>query len=89
MAVITLSSVALPGTNGFVGEFLVLLGAFSSDAYGTVGYAAFSALGVIFSAVYLLWMYQRVMLGPVREGGKYGGHFVLDLERREIAVLVL
>ncbi len=88
LMIVSLSSIGLPGLNGFVGEFLVLLGAFTSQALDTKAYAILSTLGVIFSAVYLLWMYQRVMLGPVREGGTYGGHFVFDLNRREIAVLV-
>jgi len=59
--VITLSSIGLPGLNGFVGEFLILLGAFRWDPR----YAAFAALGVILSAVYMLWMFQRVNYGPV------------------------
>src|SRR2546425_7403095 len=59
--VVTLSSVGLPGLNGFVGEFLVLLGAFQVS--GTL--AALAATGIIFAAVYLLWMYQRVIFGEV------------------------
>jgi NADH-quinone oxidoreductase subunit M len=59
--VVMLSSVGLPGTNGFVGEFLVLLGAFRTNPW----WAAFAAVGVILSAVYMLWMFQRVMFGPV------------------------
>jgi len=86
--IVSLSSIGLPGLNGFVGEFLILLGAFTSEALDAKAFAAISALGVILSAVYMLWMYQRVMLGPVRSDGKYGGHFVFDLNRREIAVLV-
>jgi NADH-quinone oxidoreductase subunit M len=59
--VISLSSIGLPGLNGFVGEFLILLGAFRWDPR----MAAFAASGVILSAVYLLWMFQRVNYGPV------------------------
>src|SRR3990172_4038260 len=59
--IIMLSSMGLPGTNGFVGEFLILLGAFRANP----AYAAWAAGGVVLSAVYLLWMYQRVMHGPV------------------------
>jgi NADH-quinone oxidoreductase subunit M len=59
--VVMLSSVGLPGTNGFVGEFLVLLGAFRTNPW----WAAVAAVGVILSAVYMLWMFQRVMFGPV------------------------
>jgi NADH-quinone oxidoreductase subunit M len=59
--VVMLSSVGLPGTNGFVGEFLVLLGAFRARWW----WAALAATGVILSACYMLWMYQRVIFGPV------------------------
>jgi len=58
---ITLSSIALPGLNGFVGEFLILLGAYRADWR----WATFAASGVILSAVYMLWMFQRVNYGPV------------------------
>ena len=87
--IISLSSIGLPGLNGFVGEFLILLGAFTSTFLGTVAYTAISALGVIFAAVYLLWMYQRVMMGPVREGGTYGGHVLKDINIRESVSLAL
>ena len=78
--IILLSSAALPGTNGFVGEFLILLGLWQSAPI----LAVFSALGVIFGAVYLLWMFQRVMLGPVTgdENKK-----LKDLSVREMVVL--
>jgi NADH-quinone oxidoreductase subunit M len=59
--VVTLSSIGLPGTNGFVGEFLVLLGTFKHS----VAWAAVAATGVILSACYMLWMFQRVVYGPV------------------------
>ena len=88
LLIISLSSIGLPGLNGFVGEFLILLGSFKSTLLGTHAYAAVASLGVIFSAVYLLWMYQRVMLGPVREGGLYHGHSLTDLTRREIITLI-
>ncbi len=58
---ITLSSIGLPGMNGFVGEFLILLGAFRWDPR----FAVAAATGVILSAVYMLWMFQRVNYGPV------------------------
>jgi NADH-quinone oxidoreductase subunit M len=86
--IITLSSIGLPGLNGFVGEFLILLGSFKSGFLASYWYTVFAATGVIFAAVYMLWMYQRVMLGPVRSDGLYGGHKVSDLTRREIVVLV-
>jgi NADH-quinone oxidoreductase subunit M len=59
--VVMLSSIGLPGTNGFVGEFLVLLGAFRARPL----WAGLAATGVILSACYMLWMFQRVMFGPV------------------------
>lgn len=62
-AIAMFASVGLPGLNGFVGEFLTLLGAFKSPIYHDWTFAIVSASGVIFAAVYLLWMYQRVMFG--------------------------
>src|SRR5206468_1822209 len=59
--IVTLSSIGLPGLNGFVGEFLILLGAFRWDPKA----AAFAASGVILSATYMLWMFQRVNYGTV------------------------
>jgi NADH-quinone oxidoreductase subunit M len=58
---VTLSSIGLPGLNGFVGEFLILLGTFRWNPR----FASFAATGVILSAVYMLWMFQRVNYGPV------------------------
>jgi NADH-quinone oxidoreductase subunit M len=59
--IVTLSSLGLPMLNGFVGEFLIILGAFHYRAL----FGALAALGVVLAAVYLLWMYQRVFLGEV------------------------
>ncbi|MFQ6099204.1 MAG: NuoM family protein, partial [Armatimonadota bacterium] len=59
--IIMLASIGLPGLNGFVGEFLVIVGAFRSNQW----LAAFAATGVIFAAVYMLWMFQRVMFGKL------------------------
>jgi len=79
--IVTLSSIGLPGLNGFVGEFLILLGAFQSKMV----YGVFAALGVIFAAVYMLWMFQRVMFGEItREENKN----LKDLSLREILVLL-
>jgi len=78
---VTLSSVALPGTNGFVGEFLILLGAWQNNVW----IAAVSALGVILGAVYMLWMFQRVMFGPLRNPKNES---LKDLNFRELAMLV-
>jgi NADH-quinone oxidoreductase subunit M len=60
--IITLSSIGLPGLNGFVGEFLIMLGTFQWNPR----FVVFAGLGVILSAVYMLWMVQRVYYGPVR-----------------------
>jgi NADH-quinone oxidoreductase subunit M len=78
--VICLSSLALPGLNGFVGEFLILLGAFRMNPY----VAGVAATGVILAAVYLLWMYQRVMFGPVTNEKNRG---LRDLTPREFWTL--
>jgi NADH-quinone oxidoreductase subunit M len=78
---VTLSSIALPGLNGFVGEFLILLGTFKSNMV----YAVIASLGVIFAAVYMLWMFQRVMFGEVV---KEENRKLKDLSLREIAVLL-
>lgn len=81
----TFSSIGLPGLNGFVGEFLILLGAFNSEALDSIWFAVFGTTGVILAAVYMLWMFQRVMFGPV----KHEENKVLkDLNAREIGLLV-
>lgn len=59
--VVTLSSIGLPGLNGFVGEVLILAGSFVANK----AYATFAASGMILGAVYMLWMYQRVFLGKI------------------------
>lgn len=63
--VVVLSSMALPGTNGFVGEVTILLGAFGSTTLASPLFAGLATLGVILAAVYLLYMFSRVFLGPV------------------------
>jgi len=88
LMIISLSSIGLPGLNGFVGEFLVMLGSFKSTVLDNRWFTVIAGLGIIFSAVYMLWMYQRVMMGPVREGELYGGHHLTDLTKREIATLI-
>ena len=62
----SLSSIGLPGLNGFVGEFLILIGSFKSPVLNSWWFTVFAASGVIFAAVYLLWMYQRVVFGEVK-----------------------
>jgi NADH-quinone oxidoreductase subunit M len=79
--VVTLSSIGLPGLNGFVGEFLILLGTFGASH----ARAAFAALGVILSAVYMLWMYQRVIWGEIKNDRNAT---LQDLGGREFAMLV-
>jgi NADH-quinone oxidoreductase subunit M len=81
--VFVFASVGLPGLNGFVGEFLVLLGTFAFSGAPPLGglfWGPLAAIGVIFAAVYLLWMFQRVMYGPVREAYRA----LPDLSRLEI-----
>ncbi|MEE8349230.1 MAG: NADH-quinone oxidoreductase subunit M [Acidobacteriota bacterium] len=79
--VFLLSSIGLPGLNGFVGEFLILQGAFLANA----GYAVLAAFGIILSAIYMLWMYQRVFLGTMNhEANRTLG----DLSLREGVILV-
>jgi len=79
--VVVLSSLGLPGLNGFVGEFLVLVGAFQRSIW----LAAFATSGIIFAAVYLLWMYQRVIFGEITHEANRA---LRDLTPREWAVLV-
>src|SRR3954464_11824047 len=78
---ITLSSIALPGMNGFIGEFLILLGAFRWHAVIT----SFAATGVILSAVYMLWMFQRVNYGDVTNPKNRA---LPDLTPREWAMMI-
>jgi NADH-quinone oxidoreductase subunit M len=87
MLIVSLSSMGLPGLNGFVGEFTILLGAFGSQAIGNTVYAILSALGVIMAAVYILYMFQKMFLGPqgeIVDEVKKHGHAIRDLNWREI-----
>jgi NADH-quinone oxidoreductase subunit M len=83
--IVTLSSIGLPGLNGFVGEFMILLGSFNSTVLGSPWYVIFAATGVVFAAVYMLWMFQRVVFGVSRseENSK-----LVDLSSREIGLLL-
>lgn len=81
--IVTLSSIAVPMTNGFVGEFLILLGSFKANPW----YAYFAVSGVVLGAVYMLWMFKRVFFGPEGELVKDKHHPLKDLNYREIAVL--
>jgi NADH-quinone oxidoreductase subunit M len=80
--IVTFSSIGLPGTNGFVGEFLVLIGSFESSLRW---YAVIATSGVILSAVYMLWMFQRVMFGELNNPKNQK---LADLNGREIAIMV-
>jgi len=79
--VICLSSIGLPGLNGFIGEFMILIGSFNSQVLHNHTYTILGTTGVILSAVYLLWMYQRVLLGPIT---KEENKNIPDLNVREI-----
>lgn len=83
--IVSLSSIGLPGLNGFIGEFLILLGSFSSFNLGTYWYAIISSTAVIFSAVYLLWLYQRVMLGPLE---KEENKQMKDISKLELITII-
>jgi len=83
---VTLASIGLPGMNGFVGEFLILIGAFNGafDPSNARYYTAVAATGVILSAVYMLWMFQRVNYGPMTNAKNRG---LRDLSVREWFVI--
>lgn len=84
-AIAMLASVGLPGLNGFVGEFLTMLGAFNSDALASKAFTITAATGVIFAAVYLLWMFGRVMFGT-NDNPK--NQNLQDLSRREWSMMI-
>lgn len=87
--IVALSSMGLPGLNGFVGEFTILLGAWEAgQAGGSLGsyfYAGFAAIGVILAAIYMLTMFQKLFLGPL---DKEENRQLKDLNWREIVTLV-
>jgi NADH-quinone oxidoreductase subunit M len=97
MVFFCLASVGLPGLNGFVGEFLTLMGAFNATHVLGVKFAAAAAFGMLLGAIYILYMVGRVVFGPVKVPHAHGhgegdghGHehpVVPDLNLREIAVL--
>jgi len=78
--IVTLSSIGLPGLNGFVGEFLVLLGSFGRFPWAT----GIATTGVIFAAAYLLWALQRIIFNKL---DKPENESLTDLTPRELAVL--
>ena len=78
--IMTMSSIGLPGLNGFIGEFAILLGAFQAFPW----IAVVAATGIILGAAYMLWLYQRVMFGPINETNAK----MTDLTAREIATFM-
>lgn len=81
--IVTFSSIAVPGTNGFVGEFLVLLGSFKSNL--PMAFSVAATTGVILGAAYMLWMVQKVFFGTVTHQENLG---LKDLNRREVLAVV-
>ncbi len=86
--IVMLSAVALPGTNGFIGEFLCLLGAYQASHAGMVGvgWVVLGLLGTVLAVVYMLWMFQRAFYGPskaIAEGNQW-----VDLRPHEVLLLV-
>jgi NADH-quinone oxidoreductase subunit M len=81
LLLVMLASAGLPGLNGFIGEFLILMGSFPRWAWPT----AIATSGLVLGALYLLWMYQRVVFGPVVHDEN---RHLVDLSRRELAVIV-
>ena len=79
--IFTMANVGLPGTSGFVGEFLILIGVFQVNTW-----VAFGALfGVILSAAYALWLYRRVIFGVMN---KEALKSIMDMDRREMAIIL-
>ncbi len=85
--IVLLSSMGLPGLNGFVGEFTILLGSMGSTALGARPwiFTAFATTGVILAAVYLLWMFQRVFMGPL---DKEANKKLVDLNAGQLGVML-
>ena len=80
LMIFTLGSLGLPGTSGFVGEFLILIGAFKKN----ILVAAIASLGVILGAAYMLWLYKRVIFGEIKDNLKD----ILDLKKTEMLILI-
>jgi NADH-quinone oxidoreductase subunit M len=80
LTLVSLSSIGLPGTNGFIGEFLVLIGSFRTQPIWTV----IAATGVIFAAAYLLWAIQRILFQPVTQAEN---ERLTDLNAREVVIM--
>jgi NADH-quinone oxidoreductase subunit M len=82
LTLVAMSTIGLPGTNGFIGEFLVLIGAYK--AYPVA--AVIATTGVVLSAVYLLWALQRVIFNPLQNPENAT---LRDLDRRELTVMTV
>jgi len=83
--IVLLSSAGVPGLNGFVGEFTILLGAFRSQVLNSPWFAGMATLGVILAAIYLFVMFEKVFLGPLKSEANRA---LTDLTAREILTLV-
>lgn len=81
--IVTMSSIAVPMTNGFIGEFLILMGTWAASP----AFAIAAVLGVILGAVYMLWMVMRVFFGPAGEIVSDTHHPLHDLNAREVTVM--
>ncbi|HHT9110954.1 MAG TPA: NADH-quinone oxidoreductase subunit M, partial [Candidatus Brocadiaceae bacterium] len=79
--IVTFSSIGLPGLNGFVGEFLILVGTFKSR----ILYASLATSGIILAAVYMLWMFQRVMFEKITHEEN---RTLKDINKREVVILI-
>jgi NADH-quinone oxidoreductase subunit M len=103
MVFFTLASLGLPGLNGFIGEFLCLMGCFTAEPNSVSGwpgilgpwYAVVAGLGLVLAAMYLLILLGKLVWGPLREphgdshhGGSHDTHLPADLTPREIGILV-
>ena len=80
LMVFTLGSIGLPGTSGFIGEFLILIGAFKKSFL----VATIASLGVILGAAYMLWLYKRIIFGEIINSELKSS---LDLKKFEILIL--
>lgn len=85
MLVVTLSSAGLPGLNGFVGEFTILMGSFTSPVLNSPWFAGVATLGVVLAAVYLLVMFEKVFLGPLAHEANRA---LKEITPREVIVLL-
>jgi NADH-quinone oxidoreductase subunit M len=81
--IMTLSSIGMPGLNGFIGEFLILQGVFAAPDLWI--YAALAVIGIVLGAAYMLWLYQRVMFGKIENPANKA---LKDLSLREVATFV-